>query len=294
MRLQRIVRSLRGFERINWTALGAAVGVVSAVLLGVYSDVNTIVPITAGLAVTIIFMQIGEIAQRDRTGEILGTYYKIRRDRELHRYVEELVRAYLPVQDLKNDVFAQRAKTLLEASLDELSRLADGELHVDTHEELLFAIQQLASCKRELKACSWQDKIEYWDSPEGRCYVKAHRELIKGKKGKATRVFILRRDELDAYKRILLSQAEIGIEVRIAEEERLPPDCLEAYVLYDDSAVRIERLTRGFHKSATLSIDKNDIERYKRKFEEIWLRSKPLAEVFPNDVSDTSQCRMVA
>ena len=285
--LERVSKTLQGFERINWTIFGIVLGVLAALWFGnpnpSEQTIGQAIQFIAGVVVTIVFMQIGELAQRDRTSEILGTYFKVRRDENLHRQMDALVEHYLTVRDQGHNMFVERAKESVEKVVNELSLLADGDLHIDSHEELLFTIEQVKNCGYRVRACSWQDKIEYWDSPEGKSYVDAQRELIESKKGRITRIFILKDHEIQAYKQILLSQASMGIAVRVAPEEGVPPDCLEAYILYDDSAVRVERLTRGFQKSATLSIDPDDVARYAREFDQMWHRSRPLAEFFPDE-----------
>lgn len=267
-----------GFERANWTILGACIGTLSAVLLGIYTNIETVVSITAGVCVTIVFMQVGEIAHRDKIGEILGTYYRVRENPALKVYVEQLIEKYLSIETLDDSDFTKNANGMLESLLDELSVLADGQLHIGVYEELLVAIEHLARCKHELRVSSWQDKIEYWESTEGKNYNNAQIELIKSGK-KITRVFILNGNELPLYKDVLSEQSQAGIEVRIADEEEIPSDLLEAYILYDDAMVRTERLLRGFHKTVTLIIDKDEVDRYERKFRELYLRSKPLTDV---------------
>jgi hypothetical protein len=290
----RFPRFLQNFERINWTITGAVFGIAAAILLDVYSDVERITAITAGLAVTIAIMQIGEIAQRDRTGEILGTYYRVRQDRELQHYVDEFVDTYTRVQALQDAEFMIRARNILQAFLDDLSLLAEGRLRIEPHEEMLLAIESINRCTKELQACSWRDTIEYWNLPEGRCYVDATKEAIDKRGISANRIFILKQDELEEYKDVLMSQAKLGIKIRVAFEEDLPDTSLEAYVLYDDSAVRIETWIRRSQKSATLSIDENDVKRYQRMFDEIKLRSRPLDEILPTDsTSLASSCEVL-
>ncbi|MGB9135482.1 MAG: hypothetical protein WCC63_07890, partial [Candidatus Bathyarchaeia archaeon] len=261
----RFPRLLRDFDRINWTIIAAVLGIASGIVLEVRSDVETTTAITAGVAVSIAVMQLGELAQRDRTAEILGTFYRVRRDRDLHRYVDEFVEYYTDVEALRDKEFMQETRRTVQAALDDLSLLAEGRLRIEMHEEMSLAIDALQRCNEKLHACSWHDLVAYWNTPEGKCYVDETEKLVR-KGVQACRVFILRRDELEEYKEILTSQAHRGIEVRVAVEEDIPTECLEAYVVYDDSAVRIETLVRGHQKTAVLSVDKNDVERYQRKF----------------------------
>jgi uncharacterized membrane protein len=275
-----LLKSIRGLERVSWTIIGTIVGILCAILLSLFAQVEVAASITAGLAVTIVSIQIGEIAQRDHVAEILGPYYELRKDRIFYNQVQQIVDNYMTVQAFNSETFAAKSTQLLDVLVDELSLLADGRLHITTHEDLLFTIEQQSNCKSDLKAASWQDKIEYWDSPEGKNYVEAHRTFIEHAKGRITRVFILSRDELQEYKRIMLSQSKMGIDVRIAFVETLPADCLEGFVIYDNSTLRVERLVSGFHKSSILSIDQNEVRNYNRKFDGLFLRSVPISEVF--------------
>lgn len=275
--MKNVSEYLRGFERTNWTIIGAMAGILTKMLLGIYSTVDSQVSIIAGLAVAIIFLQIGEIAHKDRVAEILGPYYDLRKDIYLQHRVEALIKFYIIARDFNNEMFMSRARSSLDAFVDALSLLADGRLQVAVHEDLLFTIELLNSCKGKLMAASWQNKIEYWDSPEGKNYVEAHRDFIQCRRGKVTRVFIIRRDEVKDYIRIMKAQADLGIEIRVAIAETLHTDLLEGFVVYDDSAVRLERWISGAYLSAILSIDPNEVRNYVRKYTELYLRSELLA-----------------
>jgi hypothetical protein len=208
--MKRMLEYVRGFERANWTILGAMAGILTKVLLSIYSSVDSQVSIIAGLAVAIIFLQIGDIAQKDRVAEILGPYYELRRDGKLQRRVEDLIKFYITVRDFNNEMFINRARSSLDAFVDSLSILADGHLQVGVHEDLLFIIDLISSCAGKLRAVSWQNTIEYWNSPEGRHYVEAHQDFIHRRQGKATRVFIIGRDEIESYGKIMTAQAELS------------------------------------------------------------------------------------
>ena len=96
------------------------------------------------------------------------------------------------------------------------------------------------------------------------------------------RIFIINQAEKDLYKDFVLEQLSFGIEVRIAIQEDLPQESLEAFILYDDYAVRTEELISGINKNSVLSLDKNEVRAYQRKFEELYLRSIPLDHIYPD------------
>ena len=73
-----------------------------------------------------------------------------------------------------------------------------------------------------------------------------------------------------------------------SNEKEVPFDFLKAYILYDDSAVRVEELKLGFHKSATLIIDPDDVALYAREFDQMRRLSRPLEEYFPGEIEGTA------
>lgn len=294
--LRRFLRPIRGFGQGGWAVVGAIAGALVGVLLSVFAQADIGSSVTAGLAITIIFMQGGEIMQRDRVADILGPYYKLRSDRELLQYVQDLVGYYMTAKDSDNEMVSDKAREILDAALTELSLLAEGRRHINALEDLVVTIDLLKSCDLEMKASSWQNKVEYWTSPFGQRYLDEHEKFFernrqRNKKGRITRVFVLEEHEVDDYKEIMRKQSEMDVEVRVARvtQENLPTDCLEGFVLYDGSAVRVESYISGIYLRSMFSIDQREVRKYQRKFDDLYLRSVPLSEVFPEAAGCASQ-----
>ncbi len=269
-------------RRLNLSVLGGVAGLALGIYLNFVSDFTTISAITSGLVTTVAFMQLDELIQTSQMEKITGILYKLRNDHSLRNHIEKVVDLSLKIKSFSDPEFTIRYKNLLHAFQDELAYISEGRMQIESHEEMLFAIEALSRCDEQLYVSSWRDAVEYWHLPEGKAYVDATEKLIKGKNIEAIRIFILKRDELDEYKDILFEQEAKGIQVRIAIEDDLPSECIEAYILYDMQAVRTETLVRGYQKNAILSIDNDDIYRYKRKFEELRLRSDDLHFIFPS------------
>lgn len=294
--LRRFLRPIRGFGQAGWTVVGAVVGTLTGVLLSVLAEADIGSSVTAGLAVTIIFMQGGEVIQRDRVADILGPYYKLRRDWELLQYVQDLVGYYMTAKDSDNEMISDTAREVLDAAVTELSFLAEGRLHINALEDFLVTIGLLKSCDLEMRASSWQNIVEYWTSPFGQRYLDEHKKFFernkqRGREGKVIRVFVLEDDEVNDYKDIMLSQSKLGVDVRVARvaQENLPTDCLEGYVIYDNNAVRVESYISGIYLRSVFSIDPREVRKYHRKFDDLYLRSVPLSEVFPEAAGGASQ-----
>lgn len=273
---------LKRLKAINLSIIGGIVGLALGIVLSLISDVETITAITAGVVTTVAFMQLDELVQASQIEKITGIIFKLKNDHELRHHIEKLVDLSLSIKAFEDSEFTTRYKTLLHVFQDQLSFISEGRMRVEPHEEMLLAIESLSRCNKKLHVSSWRDAVEYWHLPEGKAYVEATEKLIKEKKVEAIRIFILKQSELEEYKNILLEQESKGIQIRVAFEEDLPSECIEAYILYDAQAVRTETLIRGYQKNAVLSIDKDDIYRYIRKFEELRLRSDELRFVLAN------------
>jgi hypothetical protein len=267
---------LKFLKGINLSIIGGVFGLALGIILSVNTKVERNTAIIAGVVTTIAFMQLDELMQQNKIEKITGVLYKLKDDHELRHHIEKLVDLSLSIKAFGDSEYTTRYKTFLHMFQDQLSFIAEGRIRIEPHEEMLLAIEDLSRCNKKLHVSSWRDTVEYWRLPEGKAYVEATEQLIKEKGIEVIRIFILKQCELEEYKDILSEQKSKGIRVRVAIEENLPSECIEAYIIYDTQAVRTETLIRGYQKNAILSIDKNDIYRYVRKFAELQLRSDDL------------------
>ena len=286
-----LVREILGrFERGSFAVFGILVGIISVIYMNSYgnlnSDIKQITAIIVGLVITSIFIQLGDLVQKDRISQILGPYYQLRNDRELYVRIQEFLADYDAIKKLDKVVFKQTALASLCTFVDKLSTLAEGRLSIDPREDLLYVITLLNESKSTIKASSFQNLPEYWSSPKGIRYVSAQEDFINNKEGKVTRIFILTDEETEIYKDIMLDQARRGIDVRIAPINDVPLSAREGYVIYDDSSVRTERSTTGFYKDATLIIDENIVRNYLRWFDDLFNGSALIIEIFPEEFQD--------
>jgi len=285
--------SKKFFGSLNLTIIGIAVAIALGVYLDSLDGVTKVQAITASLVTSVVFMQLDEIIQEKQFEKVAGLLSKLRKDHELRHTIEVLIDYSLGIKAFGDDDFINRSEDLFHEVSDELSFLADGRTRIDPHEEMTFTINSLKRCKKHLYISSWLDTVDYWESSEGKKYLEETEKLIKKKKVEVIRIFILKECELKNYKSTLENQKSKGINVEIAFEEDLETEEIEAFIIYDNNAVRTETLIRGNQKSAVLSIDKNDVYRYLRKFKELEYKSMSIELAYQrvDQPPSTAECR---
>lgn len=276
--MKKKLNTFQRMGRINWVAIGGALGIALGFYLEIVKDIETAISIIAGIALTIAVTQLGEIIHKDQIRDVLGTFYQVRQDRFLHDKLDVLIEYYLSIKSFNSDLFDERTREMVVAFLDEISLLANGQLKVEHHEEVVIGNKLAESCKKNIKASSFMDKVEWWDSPEGKAYVEKNVKLVK-RGGKVLRVFILAKEQISDYEKILAYQSEKGVQVYIGIREEIPNHLIESYAIFDDECVRLESLTTGYEVSSMVFIDERTVRQYLRKFEEILLRSKKMTDV---------------
>ncbi len=295
--MRRLMVFLGRFERGNFTVLGLAIGTLVAIILLIITQpdsnvepiliqIRTMSACIVGIAITILFAQIGEIVKLDRTAQILGPYNELRHNPKLYTKVEELITCYTKILETDHEVFTEKAWDILCEFIENLSLLTNGRLFIEPRFDLLFVTELLSICDKKISASSYKN-YEFWKSSQGEKYIKNQAVFANNPKRNVERIFILKKSEINKYKEILFDQKNKEINVLIALEEDIDESDQEGYVIYNDSAVRIERSTSNpLLKEATLIIDENVVKKYRREYVNLLLHSNPFEIYFRKDFKE--------
>jgi hypothetical protein len=265
--------------KVTGLVLGGLVGVL--VSRADAKHLPALLGAVVGLLITILFLQIGELTEKDRFKDVLGTYQTLQDKPGLHHVIQRLIEFHQKAHDeYSTRILSERADEVLQRAVDDMAFLADGRRKVEVFEDLTFTLRGFEVAEREVLVSSYLDLPEYWTSSHGRAYVDVQREFIERKIGvaKILRIFIVDRAELQRYEQIIRDQVQAGIEVRVALREDIPDELLSAYVIYDEAAVRMETFVRGIYKSSVMSFDLNEVRQFRRSFQELSYWSLPWTE----------------
>jgi hypothetical protein len=269
------MRFLEGIRRFfstpkdgSWALLGAALGLALTVTLEGFFHAEWPIAITAGISFTTLMALVGEVFHREQLSEIIKDYSKLRKYRDLRDRINDLIGFYILMQNFGHKLFANRFQTELEGFISQAASLAKGNLYVDINDDLLFTIDILEG-KKIVKASSWRDSLDYWNSKEGRAYIAKNKNLIVEKKAEITRIFILKAASAKLYKKIIDEQKSFGVVTKIAIEQSLPKHCIQDFVIYDNKEVKQEELIEGFRKVSNLIIDPYEVSKYVQRFREL-------------------------
>ncbi len=266
-----------------------AIGALLGVVLGVYLK-----SVVAGLVVALAGFHVDWAIDREKMEDLRSVVLRIRKDPDIRNDIEHLVEDYFSVKDLQDKEFIERARNIIRGAVDDLSFLAEGRLRIESMEEKSKLTEHLKErCHRELRVSSWEDPPAFWETREADKYVEATKKAIKERGIKVTRIFVVSREEFnkqrEGYHKAICKQIIAGIDVKIAFiDDQIPEDCVKAYVIYDDHAVRTEETihgTKGNKKRATLSIDPNDVELHIRLFRELDMYARPYHSLLKKECS---------
>ena len=123
-----VIRFLQGYEKVPWTIAGIVTGVITGAYLTNSDPEQSLSAAAVGMLITIIFIQVGELAEYRTTRDLLGSYYKLRHDHILLHIIELIIEYYIKTRNYNNTLFVDRADSVMQYCIDELSFLADGRL----------------------------------------------------------------------------------------------------------------------------------------------------------------------
>lgn len=137
----------------------------------------------------------------------------------------------------RSDFFVSEIDARLRVFASDLNAWANGSLRCSAEEEPDLTKKAVTVCKSSLEAISYQDE-EWWDSPDGDSYLKAHAQLCSENVA-VTRVFIV---EMEIARSRLQSTFQkhdsLGIDWYAVEPGHVPEAQWQDLVVYDNHLVR--------------------------------------------------------
>lgn len=178
-----------------------------------------------------------------------------------------------------------RAQEVLSAAKKDLSQLQHGYIPLDETEFYHAAARAVEQASSEVKAVD--PMTEGWDTRGAlvNFYQANLRAIARGVR--VTRIFVVPREALASaeVQRVLLTQAQHGIDVRVAYRDELPSSgdgagwadtCSFDFALYDDRvATDVFRTPGRYHGRKTSRPE--EVLKYRRNYELIEHNSHPVA-----------------
>ena len=263
-------------SRVQLAGASILLGLVMSVMCGYFGNHDLLQDIIAGCVVAILVVQVGEVLRHEASAEKLvsleraldekETFSRVNKQLDYLDSIDGVVAEHPKLRPFAEEVLAQ-SFSQLNTKLDALSKAA---VVVDqVHRELTINKDFLEQLPDEfVHAVSYEDET-FWDEPQGRDFLDAHRSIIK-KGRKIKRIFILKKDKAKDQSATIRVQYELGVECSIVYEEKLQPMYCRDFVLYDDKYVRFGETIMYTHenalKKATLSADETLVADYAEKF----------------------------
>ncbi len=217
------------------------VGVAFSVLLStalVLLGVDTASSAIIGLSTTVISLLLDLMVRVSRTErkliEVSRLSHEAVRDAYLLDAMSSIAEDYHQVvASARYDLFVERARSALSECRDTMHNLVEGYMSLPPLSQFSFGLKGLAEVKLSLKATSYVDAENFWNSVAGTKYFQANVSLID-QGVRITRVFIGDRTTLSRFRPIILRQRRAGIRVLIALANEIPLEACEDYLIFEE------------------------------------------------------------
>ena len=249
-----------------------------------------VIDLVGGVVVAVFVLQIGELWRHRNLSPKLASLERAVGHSRLFKLIESIIDKYEAIEDQKlrnpncSRFFEEFSSEAFQNLEDELQSLSTGQINVRSESRELTTNQEflLSLPRRLVKAVSFQDE-EFWEQPQGKTFLDAHRLAVSNKIS-IERIFILKKSVVESQRVVITKQMEMGIDCRIVIQESLKEEDLEDFVVYDDEYVRYAKLVQDTGsntlKRATLSAQSDTVRRYVQKFEALEVRSVRALECF--------------
>lgn len=257
-------------SKLNFLDPTLTIGVLVSIFLSIIlvllgnDEVNSLI---VGLTVTLVTLAIdvigrikeseNRVLQAVKLGTLLDT------NGDLHTTISEIVESYLASQKMPLDLFRQRSKDTLLDCKDVLSGIQKGYMNVEVAGKYSYGRKGAESSLSSIKAVAYED-IASWRTEHLKGVVKANAEAVK-RGVKVERVFILKKDSVEAAKDVLEIHKNSGVNVHLITPDDLPKtELLESFMIVDDTVLVVFYYTRDGSKfrGEKISIDPVEVDRY--------------------------------
>lgn len=151
-----------------------------------------------------------------------------------------------------------------------LGDLARGDMIFSANSVINVNIQILRQTKSSIKAVSYVDTVEYWNSLAGQRFLQENIRAMTDRKVKITRIFILERQSMPETAPIMAAQSQAGINVLVLFRDEVPvskSSLFEDYLISDDRILHKVNFVRGSFSEILVSIDSNFVARLLTNFD---------------------------
>jgi hypothetical protein len=222
------------------------------------------------------------------------------KDRWLLRQLEPIIKDYTNVvrqYKIGNEGYASTPYFVAQKNIEQckknLADLADGNWNISSNAQRMeLLIEVMQSARFSIKAATGRDFSSWWDSPHGELYLREN--IQKAPKLKMERVFIVKgnvlnlksadknKDALENARKlyeIVKKHQDANAYIYIAIEEELKEKIskeIRNILICDNSFVAWSYI--GVDDGGKASLNKNDIDRYTERFDNIRHLSRPPQE----------------
>lgn len=237
---------------------GLAVSIISTVTFALIGATSVPIAIVLGLIIAAITLLIDLIISTEAArGDVLaaiGLSKQLMSDQDAIDHMGAMTSALGRIErnGPVGGLFRKETLRALLHCATSLAQLAEGELTIEEDRRMESLIDLMDSCGENdvIAATSYVSISEWWQRPLAVQYLDAC--IRAAKRGVPTmRIFIARPTDGDPLREFARTQSDAGIDVRLIEEARVPPELRDNFFLIKQRVVsfadysREGRLLRG-------------------------------------------------
>ncbi len=270
------------FSRYAVGAIGVGVSVAIAVTL-VLTGENSSMSMLIGLAVIIIALTIQIIEDleenRESGARSMSIGESVVSNNFLLKTVPEIIDNYNMAIDWDDRLFRRHARRTLLECRDTMHELAEGRMAVDYEQR---RIMYGAKSKRSISlvACFNQS---FWKSRYAKRVINGYYKAIK-RDVSVTHIWVDNQEGLEEYRDVMENLKSIGVRVRLALLDDVPPNLVRPYRIIDSSKlVRLEVSVDNKDRAQHIIISPRIVEKARRDFMLLLEYTVSFEKFFPDD-----------
>lgn len=279
------------FFQKNWTIyLGIGLFVLSVLLGSLYAQSGykqAVRDATLALLLSLLVKVIVRIHNyQDKIEEQKDTIGKYTKLISKFPKITETIDLTYEVNDRKDRFYDFFLSTVSDQYNVSLRTIQQGKYKCSANNELEVTKKVLECCENNLKAISYLDE-EWWFSNQGTLYMNAHEKYIDRKKEKATRIFLMEKENVDKFKSVFQKHKELEIETHIiyTDVDKIEKKYKVDFVIYDDYILRkaSEDMNDEGGKKAIFTTETSEVQKYLNYFDNILTIAKDKKNKIPLD-----------
>lgn len=152
----------------------------------------------------------------------------------------------------------------------------NGLYNVSIQQLPVVAISIIEKTNRTVRATSYVNDDEWWNTSWGRAYLDENRRAVKERNVKIERVFILRTEQdLQTKRALLKANADAGVKVSYVLASDLQEPFSEDVILIDDQVAGVLNLNGQSARSVQFSANKDFLDRVRGVLRIAFVQAKP-------------------